>query len=90
MAVLHDTLAHGVHVPLGNLGTLYARPDNGTLAFDAENVSWYKTLDIAPIELAETTYAADSEDEMLRRRRETFARYLRRTAQAPQQLPLWL
>ncbi|MCX4264459.1 MAG: hypothetical protein OSJ37_07075 [Muribaculaceae bacterium] len=80
LAVLHDTLAHGVHVPLGNLGTLYARPDNGTLAFDAENVSWYKTLDIAPIELAETTYAADSEDEMLRRRRETFARYLRRTA----------
>ena len=81
-AALHEALSQGEHVSLGDFGTLYVRPDTGTLAFDAEYITWYQPLAISPIELKETIVEneAEAEDEFARRRRETFARYLRRTA----------
>ncbi len=81
-AVLHEALSHGEHVPLGDFGTLYARPDTGEFAFDARYCTWYPELDISPIEIKEHQIAdaPEREDDNIRRRRETFARYLRRTA----------
>lgn len=81
-AALHEALSHGDHVPVGDFGTLYARPDTGELAFDAGYCSWYPTLGISPIEIKEQPAAeeTDREDDNILRRRETFARYLRRTA----------